>query len=448
MSLLQRAKAIALAAEAGSYDEPAETDKIAYPGTDIADQVMGEEQQHQGLEAKNTQSINDDSVAVPETKTKSGNKRDADNRRENDERSLPSTRSASDRPSSGHIDNDHSNVADDFERGDQPGGDKEAAVRSEEHAVDADGVALAVDANSVSIEIGGDKEGGFGADIAIDRGTHEPTTTQLENCSGERGATEAVADIEALRDMLQALDCCDWDGDVGSVLDVVEGLIKWIPQPPVDNEPPPLDENPERHASFGQASNEGHSIGVRALQNSDDEESAEGGRSDQVGHGEEGGTEADSENDRDDEDEEEEGEEAANTDNESQEDTGLDDEGVEENVHPLLREQRSLKAEWRRLLLDAQLEPEADCSALMQEEVGFMLEEVAGAMEGVCREAGGVTGEAETPRRTVLGYDEVIILLRNATGRSPCSLLRQVVAYELNLGKSLKVLTRLRGLTG
>lgn len=64
--------------------------------------------------------------------------------------------------------------------------------------------------------------------------------------------------------------------------------------------------------------------------------------------------------------------------------------------------------QWRRLLLDAQLEPETDASPVMRAEVISMVEAIAVAMEEARQEAVGLFPGGVTPRvGPVLGYDEV-----------------------------------------
>lgn len=234
----------------------------------------------------------------------------------------------------------------------------------------------------------------------------------------DNGRAEAVL----LREMLERLNSGEWNGAVNTVLDAIESLTRWIPTPPLlpsnDNQvmsPPGRGGDvPDRGGGLATDNvlrgSSGGGGGGNAKYEAGNVGLEKDGEEDQ-------GDEEEDEEEEEEEGEEEEGEEEGEEGDEEEEegDDETDSDEDEAGQHPVYVEQKAMRAQWRRLMLDAQLEPETDCTDLMRETVGNMAKDIAGAMEGVRREAaasadaGGKSAAAETqtPRGGVLGYDEV-----------------------------------------
>ena len=140
-----------------------------------------------------------------------------------------------------------------------------------------------------------------------------------------------------------------------------------------------------------------------------DEDVGSEDRSGDGGELEEGEEEEDDEDDEDDEEDGDESGEDGEGGDDDQQFVEDEDEIWSAQQHPLLREQRVLRAQWRRLLLDAELEPETSIVELMRSEVFTMLGAVSDAVEEARREASALPGGTSvTPRqRPLLRYDEV-----------------------------------------
>lgn len=433
MSLLQKAKATALAAEAGYYDDNKSNEGGGNDKTTATESAEEQQmQQHLSLGVdggRRSNKVNSAAAAVPSItptqKMKNKNEEDLEDGSGDGERSSCSTHPASDRSLGGYGDED---ANDDTRRtGGDTRGISHGGYRSDvleqgrgegKGTVDGNATFQAGSNSHTPVERvleeltpGGDLEARQEAGGCEARSTTEGFGLNNNN-EDERESSERLG---TLRDMLQRLDCEEWDGAVNTVLNVIEGLSSWVP-PPASLDESPLAQNNHNGAGPGIDENS-LSLGVDALLASDDGADDQEASSRDGGRGEEDDPKR--EDDDDDEDkEEQEGEEeeegGTDTDAESkgEDEDDYDNyysekEEEEEKRHPLLREQKALRAQWRRLVLDAQLEPETDCSAFMREEAGIMIDGIIDAMEAVRRETGRAVGGEGTPRGNILGYDEV-----------------------------------------
>ena len=431
MSLLQKAKATALAAESGYYDDNNESESHEKPtATNTAEQQHG---QHLPLGEDRGRSDVANSAAAPSTPKPTLKKSNVDLKSGNgdDERSSCSTHPASDRSFGGYGDEDDD---DDVRRTEWDTNDtSQGAYRSDAGSVQREGKGAA-DGNATS-ETGSNSHtstqrvleeltpeevqtqqevGELLSAAALTGGCEVRSTTERLGMNGNDEEREAAEHLETLRGMLQRLDCGEWDGSVNTVLDIIEGLSSWIP-PPASPDESPLTQNYQNGAGPGLDKgilNPGVDAPLASDNDLDSQEASgrDGGRGEQNHPQGEGG-----DDDEDEEEEEEEEEVGTDMDAESKGEGEDDDDNddyygdkeEEEKGHPLLRERNGLRAQWRRLVLDAQLEPETNCSAFMREEVGIMMDGIIDAMEAVRRETGRAVGGEGTPRGNVLGYDEV-----------------------------------------
>ena len=227
------------------------------------------------------------------------------------------------------------------------------------------------------------------------RGNRTVRVAYDEATSSGSGTVTREMDEDRLRSMLQALDSAEWDGAVDTVLGAIEGLSKWIPEcPPCSETERQVSRKKGGCLEMGARGDPGP-LALRPDENGVAVESDE--------HDDDDG-----EDDREEDDEggaEEEGEDESNQEQEEEE------EEEDRDEHPLVREQRSLREEWRLLVLDAQLEPETDdCSVLLREEVVNMAEKIAGAMEDARKQAGDMVPRGGgTLRGPFLRYDKVNI---------------------------------------
>lgn len=227
----------------------------------------------------------------------------------------------------------------------------------------------------------------------------ETTRERKEHDAVETACTEAT-DSESLemesrgmaklKSMLQALDSSEWDGSVDAVLGEIEDLNKWIV--------PPAWESMRRLSSRGWSETEARGDIPGLLEPQANEDGKGGEVNPQSGDdaAEESGNEAGEDEQEGDEEEEQEKE-----DKEESEEEEMEDESS------LVREQKSIRADWHMLELEARLKPELDCSALMREAVGNMVDEVAGAIEEARQQASGMVSGVESLRGPLLGYNEV-----------------------------------------
>lgn len=445
MALLQRAKTIALAAEAGTYDVDSSSNKSDENNVLMHDHAQGAEAGEctgqDGLEAlpPSTAQERSNSIGVIKGGGSSGGEKDSD-------RSECSTRPVSAQSSSGSSegsvgggggDSDH-NDREDEDRTLKARNQGTVAVESEHtkrrgHSTAGEGMEIKARQIEEDLTIAAADTGQESVEEIRER-------EEDDGGNGREGEDQARRAEALLRGMLESLNCAEWDGAVSTVLDAIEDLTRWVPTTPLLPPLPPADGTDlegARRSSAAEGALAGSGGALTAVGDDDDRiRGAQAGEEERIGGA---GTRdsKDAEEEEDEDDEEEEEEEAEEEDDEDAEEEGEDeDDGSEhedetdedeeaEQLHPVLTEQNALRAQWRRLLLDAQLEPETDCTMLMREAVESMVRDVAGVMEGVRREAapsgaataGGKStaaaaaaagGEAQTPRAGVLGYDEVM----------------------------------------
>ncbi|CAB1098944.1 unnamed protein product [Ectocarpus sp. CCAP 1310/34] len=431
MLLLQRAKAIALAAERGDYDPDTNSGNDT-PGTPHGEAVPeeGGDGARQGLDnavlagAKTIPTAKGSNDHGPEQKGgRDGNSGGGGN--ENGERSECSTRPASALSSSEGADDDgsSSNDGDDNEDDDE-GGKVEAQDPS--HGSNAGDVTVEpteVEGQENSA-MAGAEEGERGVEQEAGRdedGTTEAFTEEDGGRGGDTGGGEDQASAQSLlRGMLERLDCGEWDGDVNTVLAAIDGLTRWIPVPPPALPPPPP---PLPSAGMDESDGVLLTPGAEGLADLDADGTQRGGRDDD-GMSAASGDGDDADDDDDEEEEEEEEEEGEEEEDEEGDEDDVGDDEEEGPQHPVFAEQRALRAQWRRLVLDAQLEPETDeCLELMRETVGNMVAGIPAAMEQARRDsalmaagksaAGGksaavpaTAADLKTPRGGVLGFDK------------------------------------------
>lgn len=456
MSLLQRAKAMALNAEAGNYDNT-ETNQDLIGGTGngagAGDGAATTSRQELQVEAETgtagegvkTAVAAGETIAAAATLGLSrkgrghGGKGGAGSEDAGDH-SECSTRPVSARSSSGGEDEDEDEVSDDGGRregrdevsdtGRQDGNaDNDAAMEnSNTPAAASEGDPPTVPGETK--RPAGNREAGEGAEDAGGTATEQKDGGAEGDGSGcgtteESEESQARAETLLLREMLERLDCEEWDGAVSTVLDAIEGLTRWIPPPP-SAEPGTGSRDAASRKTGGGDSDLGAGLAPASTARSrSDAGDRSGGEGESVASNDdqEEGNEQDKEGDEDEEEDEEDDEDDEDEDEEEGEGEGDDQSEVEAGQqHPVLVEQRALREQWRRLVLDAQLEPETDCTVLMREAIESMIDDVAGAMEIVRKEAaagpaaggGGksaaaaTAAEAQNPRGGVLGYDEVI----------------------------------------
>lgn len=418
MSLLQQAKAAALAAQAGAYDETTKCNAVDSDGCAYAT-LAGERRQQPPLDADD--GTGNETTHLNNKESGSANEKESGSR-DDDERLSYSTRPPSD-VSSGGDDGDDDRQEHKSDPGDakqSPYGNDGAPGRLEQRTKNVEDDVQNVGGRYLSgvaapRKLTVEEEAAEGVSevpaIGVAEDGNGSTATSHQDSSGNnREEAEAVAgkgvSMEALKNMLQMLDCGEWDGAVSTVLDAIESLSKWIPPPTADGESP-LDQNKNfTQSGHVDKSKAVFNLGAAVLQGSDNGR-GDGGTS-SGSQAEADGTEGESDNDGEEEEQEEAEEEATDTDAEDKkEEEEEEEEEADEGGHPIFCKQKALRAQWRRLVLDAQLEPATDCGTIMRDEVGTMLNDIAGAMEEVRRDVGNVTGGAETPRGTVLRYDEV-----------------------------------------
>lgn len=471
MSLLQRAKAAAAAAEAGTYDVEEENDsgkgeittqtampRIGDNGNTVTSNANGVCSTGTGIQRQSRQdSVHETcTVGVDPSASKAmtiGSLECGkfDENGDDEDRSSCSTRPPSDGSSTG------GNSAagrgcdaadgDDWENNNRRGGDvDERRTPAAEGEVEEFGeVAVAALANGAhdrgavnSIASPAREEEPYAVEQG--EGLQEiPGDDMIRNNGGGRG--ERV-DMEILRGMLQRLNCGEWNGAVATVLQVIEGLSAYIP-----TLPGPGDSNSVSPADASMAvpsvtapvnggevlcENDKASGGGYVRENEEDERKSwseeQAGKKGDEEEEEEDEDEEEEEGEEDEEDDEEEDEEEEGS---ASEESG-EDQMDEESAHPLLREQRALRARWCRLVLDAQVEPETDCHITMCRELSEMVGDISSVIEGVRLETRGTatpapgTGANKTPRGNVLGYDEVGELFRMPGVGRLCSIRRIV----------------------
>lgn len=238
----------------------------------------------------------------------------------------------------------------------------------------------------------------------------------------EKTEDTAASDMEELKAKLESLNRGDWNGSVDVVLDKIEELSQWISvDEPVKQQ---SSEESDVVDQVGAARVERGADGAKldgnkrngAMERKDSPNKVAGeeigdedvGREGQSG-GESEQEEGEEEDDEDDEGDGDESGEDGEGGDDSEQFVEDEDEIFSAQQHPLLREQRVLRAQWRRLLLDAELEPETSIVDLVRSEVVTMFEAIPDAVEEARREAMALPGGTPvTPRqRPVLRYDEV-----------------------------------------
>lgn len=262
----------------------------------------------------------------------------------------------------------------------------------EKEAMQESGGAMSVEAGVKGYDNGNAK-----AEIVKEEATRERKEHDAVEIAHTEAADSESEEMESrrmarLKSMLQVLDSSEWDGSVDIVLDEIEGLSKWIA--------PPAGESVRRLSSRGWSETEvgGDNPGLLEPQANEDGKDGETYRRSGDNVTEESGSE-DHQGEEQEEDEEEEQKKEGKE--ESEEEDEEDDES------PLIREQKSIKAKWRMLELEARLKPELDCSALMREVVSNMVDEVAGVIEEARQQASGMVSGVESLRGPFLGYNEV-----------------------------------------
>lgn len=270
------------------------------------------------------------------------------------------------------------------------------SARNEE-ASDVEKEAIQGSGDTMTVEAG--VEGCHHENTEVEAVQEEATRERKEHNAVEIAYTEAT-DSESLRleprgmaklkSMLQALDSSEWDGSVDAVRSEIEGLNKWIV--------PPAWESVRRLSSRGWSETEagGDIPGLLKPQSNEDDKGGDVRRQSGDDAAEESSDEAGEDEQGEDEEEEQE-----------KEDKEESEEEEEEEESPLVREQKSIKAKWHMLELEARLKPELDCSALMREAVGNMVDEVASAIEEARQQASGMVRGVESLRGPFLGYNEV-----------------------------------------